>query len=780
MVKIPKGLKGLGRGKGEESARKQESRAVKNAEARVSSVIDESAPEAARELLQKNTHFTLPNRVGWMVLVLPVTNIGGLSKRESRSEDKGSLVQRIIKDDINVVATRQMLDNESFAFIPNAGTLENMGEFSLLHDEADENGEIAPKYVWGMIAATPDDDAELPVRVVRFGTLDEAVRIERGDLDLAEAFPKLTRWARDYQDEASTPMPPLAELENDGLPGHEEDSTEDLAPTTSQEGNEPEDEPESDDSGLAETQVSAPVQDSEEEDPFGDTAEAAGGSAPEIVVDEEGAVDYNETDAEDEGDDDLAEGFDEPVQVPTLDDETEDSDDTFLDEGSDGELSEAQWVAQRGGPDIEVEQVRQTIARRFFSDDLDLDVDLSEFDVNFGLREVPQLQVSEGLSDWLGAHAAQFVADANAALRARYEQHQQELRRVYVDEVSRRIEAGMPELSLEDPSSKYASLIQAAEDDLEEARRESEKRISDRRKQLREEFEANAEERAKLAADTARVQYKERNQGRYDRMAAEAGREVEQESENVYDHHKAEALALRATAAQHIRDVAMTKTMAELNERSAEFAEIEFSLLEQFNTELNEMIAKHAQDDVVRVNVLRDELERDQSLERLREEHHKELERVNERAQQRLDGLTRDYKAQQEAALVEMRAANERHAQELGVAQRDAESARKYADTVNEMIEKVRAESRTEAADSIQSKDRLIEDLKDRLDAAERSAKMTDWISHKLGWGLAVLILLASVVFIAVGWLVHDWAPAGSVDAATWFTMVGIDPQMLN
>ena len=63
-----------------------------NADARLSSVVSESTPGAALELLRLNTPFTFPDLNASVMLVLPtVGDFGGLSRR-SKDEARGTII----------------------------------------------------------------------------------------------------------------------------------------------------------------------------------------------------------------------------------------------------------------------------------------------------------------------------------------------------------------------------------------------------------------------------------------------------------------------------------------------------------------------------------------------------------------------------------------------------------------------------------------------------------------------------------------------------------------
>lgn len=92
-------------------------------------VIDETEPGAALDIIRQNTEWLLPNGIG-VILALPVDasiedgGIGGLGKVSSKgNEDKGSILQRIADDKIQVCATEDMLRHNILGVIPTPASL---------------------------------------------------------------------------------------------------------------------------------------------------------------------------------------------------------------------------------------------------------------------------------------------------------------------------------------------------------------------------------------------------------------------------------------------------------------------------------------------------------------------------------------------------------------------------------------------------------------------------------------------------------------------------------
>lgn len=136
-------------------------------EERLRSVVEVSVPGAVLDLLRDNEKFTISdavqivddegNNIGsqdaHVVLILPTQteSFGGLSSKSKGDEAKGSFVNAMRADDIHSVVTEGLLDDDALAIIPDEGSLERMGEYSILRDASYEWGVVIEDRTTGML-----------------------------------------------------------------------------------------------------------------------------------------------------------------------------------------------------------------------------------------------------------------------------------------------------------------------------------------------------------------------------------------------------------------------------------------------------------------------------------------------------------------------------------------------------------------------------------------------------------------------------------------------------
>lgn len=119
-------------------------------EERLASVIQETEPGAAVEVMRRNDAFALPGETGWVVMLLPThdSQFGGLNAKEKNREDKGTIINLVVNDDIHSVVTPELLDSDVLGVIPDADSFDRMDEFDLLRNKA--------RWHYGVAAIEPD------------------------------------------------------------------------------------------------------------------------------------------------------------------------------------------------------------------------------------------------------------------------------------------------------------------------------------------------------------------------------------------------------------------------------------------------------------------------------------------------------------------------------------------------------------------------------------------------------------------------------------------------
>ena len=704
-------------------------------------VIDETEPGAALDIIRQNTEWLLPNGIG-VILALPVDasiedgGIGGLGKVSSKgNEDKGSILQRIADDKIQVCATEDMLRHNILGVIPTPASLgpDGMGEYTLF-DRA--------KFL--LTSVTPAADGTLETVPVHFDEATGLIEVPDGDIDtvtLAQA------------QEIAAGTVTLASLipslwKRLGGEGVEAEAVEEAAPEEVHE-----------EAGVAAPTLPPTAAQSEsveavENLPHFDPDDIPDEPMADELPSDEGL--YDEDDEDENPFDDIEEA---PAPAPHVPTQTE-------------EVEVAPEVAPVDERVFNKDAVRTAVARRFLDDSLDFAVDMTPFETLLGYEVDTPAQFSLDHLDsanWLDSQIKMLSQQANTVLADQRRRDIEELRNLFFLLVSRTGDEISSQMSIdEDADNTWAKTMAEVNGnetkalaDLIEISEKEKAVLADRYQQEREAFI-----QARIGEE--RVRYDERHKPALTRQMDDLEASIRLDIESDYEARRYEILRARKTSARGAFDAAITKVMDHLIEKRAEQVQREAELIEKFRVEMSDFLDENRKEDIARTQALQEQLSRQNIVEeksaefavreqelheqiaRERDEAHKRVLAAQDEANKVLERMRQENDAQLAQARAEIDRANERvkeEAERVGVV-RD-EIARQFQSQV----------------ESLQTDKQLLMDQMDRENLVAKRA-------NRLYIALAVLVALAFLALgVFIGMLVHG-ATGSSAHAASMMSWV--------
>ncbi|MDL5199560.1 hypothetical protein [Streptomyces sp. ALI-76-A] len=660
----------------------------------LASVVRETAIPAAVELLRSNTQFVFPSGTAWVMLVLAADSIGGLSKRHGRNEAKGSIIELISSDQIRTVATAEMLEEEVFGIIPTDETLARMEEYSLL---------TGATYAWAVVWQKPSGD--LLVDLVNDATFAQARFVAAGTTSLEEAVGKKA-WEEHsgLAAEAGATAPAvLGEDEGDaifeGIPGDE---------------------------GAAKGLDDEPL--------FSDVVDAdEGADAPMLGEDAAGIDDAGAVPVESEPDydgDEVAgyEGFDETDAGYGVEGDYQEAGDTVL-------------LADQA-------QVRDVIARRFLSEELDLDVRLDEFNATFAIgAPVVQIAVPEGATKWLGDQVAQLNRQANADLMQLRSAHEDELRALYVNLMSAHTEQVIRDVATDRAGSRYKLLKDAAEAEHQQRQTEKDEKIRARRAEIAKDYESQASKVAQQAALSAELQYKERNRSKMEREQTDSIAGIERDIEDTHAHNQQEILRVRRSDATLKMQTGQTRIFEVLAERQSKYLAAEEERLNQWKSEIQRIVDDNRKADIAQSEALAEHLRTTDEIGALRREQQDLLESVRSEHADRIRRMEDELERNRKDAITQMTARDAEWQHNLDL---EKEKTNSQVARVTDLLQQL---STVEDSVARRYEVRLAEMQADKESYANELARASEMQSrsNKI---LVVMIVTLSLLMGAAGFIV--------------------------
>jgi putative membrane protein len=689
----------------DKKAQKAEAKKAKDS---LALVIDETEPGAALDLIRSNQNWLLPNGVG-VILSLPVDapvdegGIGGLGKISAKgNEDKGSILQRIANDKIQVFETQDMLRHNILGIIPTEQSLgpEGMGEYTLFDGVIFMLTSVDIR-ADGSISVNPihynesTESTDIPAGDKDTVTLEQAQSISSGAVSLASFIPSL--WRRLGGEVSVESADEIGE-------------TEDINTVTNT------------------------------SDESVDNVDNLPDFDPDEIPDDDMPLDDDLPSDEGIYDDD--DDVEDPFKDLDADSESETNDEATVTTATDGVMPvEDDRVFNR-------EAVRDTMARRFLDEDLGFTVDMTPFEALFG-REVEN---PTGFSldhldneNWLDGQIKLLSQQANDKLADQRRRNIDELRDLFFSLVSNTGDEIAAKMSTEAGAENvWAQTLAEANVNAQKSRDALVDIIGAQRAAIIANYEQKREESIHAEMVGARARYDTYHKPALDRELSELEPTLRASIDDTYAIRRREILDARKASAQASFDASITKVMDYLIEKRSEQVTREAELMEQFRIQMGEFLDENRKEDIARAEALREQLARQNVIEEktaefaVREkELYEQIARERDEAQKRLsasqeetDKLIARMREENETALTQAQAeiqrANERTAEE--------------AARVNVVREEISRQFESQIASQENDKNLLIAQINRESLTAKRA--------NRLYVALAVLVALA---FLAVG-----------------------------
>lgn len=689
----------------DKKAQKAEAKKAKDS---LALVIDETEPGAALDLIRSNQNWLLPNGVG-VILSLPVDapvdegGIGGLGKISAKgNEDKGSILQRIANDKIQVFETQDMLRHNILGIIPTEQSLgpEGMGEYTLFDGVIFMLTSVDIR-ADGSISVNPihynesTESTNIPAGDKDTVTLEQAQSISSGAVSLASFIPSL--WRR-LGGELSVES------------ADETGETEDINTVTNT------------------------------SDESVDNVDNLPDFDPDEIPDDDMPLDDDLPSDEGIYDDD--DDVEDPFKDLDADSESETNDEATVTTATDGVMPvEDDRVFNR-------EAVRDTMARRFLDEDLGFTVDMTPFEALFGREVDGPIGFSFDHLDnenWLDGQIKLLSQQANDKLADQRRRNIDELRDLFFSLVSNTGDEIAAKMSTEvGAENVWAQTLAEANVNAQKSRDALVDIIGAQRAAIIANYEQKREESIHAEMVGARARYDTYHKPALDRELFELEPTLRASIDDTYAIRRREILDARKTSAQASFDASITKVMDYLIEKRSEQVTREAELMEQFRIQMGEFLDENRKEDIARAEALREQLARQNVIEEKtaefaarEKELYEQIARERDEAQKRLsasqeetDKLIARMRKENEAALTQAQAeiqrANERTAEE--------------AARVNVVREEISRQFESQIASQENDKNLLIAQINRESLTAKRA--------NRLYVALAVLVALA---FLAVG-----------------------------
>ena len=685
----------------------------------LSKVLDESVWESVFEDLKANTQFitTRDGESKYVVFLIETMQFGGLAGRDAKKdESKGSIIEAIKTGRIKTYLPMDMLKNGLIIIIPDSNTIENMDEFNTFYNidyvlsTVDNNGIV--------ITATDKDDKEI---VYKFGVIRDMVRNKGNveDLFTGAIGPHFDNGSSDEEEIEPDPdeISPLAtEIAKNDNSNSSVLPLDPVAPDASAA-----DEPVNSDEPVGEDISNLDIDASQTEEDFSD-------------IYNNGPADSSQN-GEDSGEQGLFEG---------------EADGTYLD-GDMGGYDEYE--------DVTSDVINDFVVRKFFSNDLGLEVSTQAFDAQF-MHKNEYIPFNENRGPgWINEYLSNFSKDANTRMERIHTENLFRMRESFMRLIQGHCANIAKILDTSNDKTQYGKIKSAIDHAYEDNLDNIDRAIEDKTAQLEAAWEDQLDKVGNAEKERAIENYKKEYLDKHQRDIARL-REIEKQE--IENDHQASLRAMnedRRAEATKLLDLAINETLDKMSDAYVDILEAERAEYDKYHEQMLKFIDDNRKDEKARIEALAEE--------------NRQVKRANEVRGEyiaKIKAMAAEYEMKR--TVLQSDLDNMRREHEIEIKNHDNELNSRVA------AEKSRADSLQVQLDTLlqqysELEDKKNKELEDRVkvykdDAALKDTQMQHIIqsgkkSNMLTIGLCIALLVAG---LGIGFLFGNSNSSGGAAAS--------------
>lgn len=463
-------------------------------------------------------------------------------------------------------------------------------------------------------------------------------------------------------------------------------------------------------------------------------------------------------------------------EVLFLPDEDEDDFDGNEDDGSvendepeseqeDTQESEAEPEVEQEPEDEELtpeveDKFDETIIRRFFSDELGLEVSTEAFDSQF-LHGNPYIPFDENRSEgWLNNQLNEMSRDANIDMKRLHEANLFELRSKFYNLLSLHAEHIQKDFDITNPETEFGQIMRDMDMSYAQALDGVEAKVAEKTDELKRVYNEAKEAFVADARAAAEKQYRERHGRQHEADINAIPAAIKSEIEASRESGKREFMKDRKAKAARQMDLGVSLILQDISREYQKRLADESALCHEWRERINTFLDNNRKDDIARAKALAEELAQQEKADKVLAEYTEKLR-------------AKDAEFEAHTRMLEQEVANDKKDMQKQIAEYKAECASKVED-VKKQKDEVQAKLDELMEQYTQIDERKGREYEARLaqakDEAEAWSDKYDYLAAAHKKNNIFIVALAAVGVIAalaIGVLVGTNMNLGAQQAQT-------------
>lgn len=662
-------------------------------------------------------------------LMLRAEDIGGLNRKSSK--DRSEMIQQISGGDIKVYISDELLKKEELLLIPDAETWENIGEYKFMREASytiqflDEEGTIY--------------DTK---QKASYAEIEDAIKNQKNLSTLVKQMPnEVKEESTDKDNSESNEEQHKEEAEQDEIDQSIEENAENV---------------EEDLNTIPEDDIDLNEVPEDEEEPDLDEEKPDFGQEEEDVafLDE-----YENNNMETQDDDFVSGPFEIPddMQVTSVSDIMDNmggEDEDIPEEDSDS-YDQGDWSGEdeedeedeysKEDVDVSEDDVESTIYRKFYSDELELEISMIPFNSKFvNSSDIIPFETDRP-EGWMNEQLNEKSKHYNHEIKQMHQTNLSRLRIIYTNLMQDSVDDIRKSLDINTASNKHGEKFQEIKTikegyDIESA-------IEDERRKITQNWEKELEEIGATAAQRAIENHKQKYERQYEDRLFTADTYIRDKLENEYQELLRKLNNTRKIEAHQQLEVYTNSVLQKVAEEYLTMQDKETERIHEMQKELERFMDEHRKDDIAMAEVKKNEQRYKQRLDEQLEIHRAEIENYKRELEQK----EIRYRAEMEnSSLNYKKLLNEKevaYETEISKLKNKNTELKEAYDELNEKYLKVDETKRTEYENQ-------IEQIRSANIALEEEMRAKDIENKRKLSGTIILIIVCAIAALAVGFMI--------------------------
>lgn len=409
---------------------------------------------------------------------------------------------------------------------------------------------------------------------------------------------------------------------------------------------------------------SGSASDEEDDDDFFDTDAESVGTSGETAVPEVSEEPDDDVEAMDDIPDvDAPQPLTEPDMADDMSDMT--GADSFMDETGEGEFdpyADAMRADDMPEQTIPEDFSDKVVVRKFYSEDLGLEVTSEPFDAQF-MQNNPYVPFEEHREPgWINEQLNEMSRSANVELSRMHRENQWQLRERFFKLMSLACERIRSDLDIHDGSTQYGQMYEQIQRNRQSALEGIDRRVMQRKEEIERNWRQRLQEVGMDAARRAQHDYRERYGRQHDLEIYNI--EAAERASIEDDYHDAlhELFERRRIEAASLQDLSMTEVLDELSDMYLTSLADERARYQELDEGMRRFVDAHRQEDVARAATMAEDLRQTEKADKVLAEQTAKMQSLSEEYRQKRESLLEEIeniKRENAQALASLKEAHE-------------------------------------------------------------------------------------------------------------------------